>query len=259
LARTRTASPTLTLVGNEVRGALDRQIRVPDFDQERLSSSRIVCIGAGGLVGHIAPTLVRKGIGALAIFDDDEVEASNLNRQHFYASDIGENKAVALARNLQRECTFRTRIEAFQMRLEEAVERQIDLRSDVAVVGVDNNPARILASRHFGQLRVPAVFCAVSAEADHGYVFVQEVGGPCFGCLFPDAVDDERYPCPATPAIADVLQAVGALAIYAVDSCLMGRSRRWRYRRLSLPDGSWDASANVESRADCSLCAAAVR
>jgi molybdopterin-synthase adenylyltransferase len=254
LASTRTASPTLTLVGDEVPGALDRQTRVPGFDQARLSGSRIVCIGAGGLVGHIAPTLVRKGVGALAIVDEDEVEASNLNRQFFYASDIGQNKAMALARNLHRECTFRTRIEAFPMRLEEAVERDVDLRCDAAVVGVDNNPARVLASRHFRQLRVPAIFCAVSAEAEHGYVFVQEADGPCFGCLFPDAVDDERYPCPATPAVSDVLQVIGAIAVYAVDSCLMARPRRWRYRRVSLADGRWDASRDVRNRADCLLC-----
>lgn len=254
MANRRTVSPALTLIGKPVPGALDRQTRIPGFNQERLSRSRVVCIGAGGLIGHIAPTLVRKGIGALAIFDDDEVEASNLNRQRFYTSDIGQNKAMALARNLLAECTFATNIEAFPMRLEEALARGVDLRCDAAVIGVDNSPARVLASRHFRQLRVPTVFCAVSAEADHGYIFVQQADGPCFGCLFPDSANDERYPCPATPAIADVLQAVGAIAVYAVDSCLMARPRLWTYRRLNVSDGGWDASTHVEKRPYCTLC-----
>ena len=30
---------------------------------------------------------------------------------------------------------------------------------------------------------------SVPTDADHGYVFVQEASGPCFGCLFPYAVD----------------------------------------------------------------------
>lgn len=257
MASTPTASPALTLIGKPVPGALDRQLRIPGFDQERLSRSRVVCIGAGGLIGNIAPTLVRKGVGALAIFDDDEVEASNLNRQHFYVSDIGQNKALALARNLQQECILPTRIEAFPMRLEEAVARGADLRCEVAVTGVDNNPTRVLASRTFRQLRIPAIFCAVSAEADHGYVFVQQTCGPCFGCLFPDSASHEQYPCPATPAIADILQIIGGITVYAVDSCLMGRPRSWRYRRLNVADGQWDASTHVERRQDCPVCGVA--
>jgi molybdopterin/thiamine biosynthesis adenylyltransferase len=45
-----------------------------------------VCIGVGGLISHVAPTLVRKGIGALVLLDDDVVEVSNLNRQRFYST-----------------------------------------------------------------------------------------------------------------------------------------------------------------------------
>jgi molybdopterin/thiamine biosynthesis adenylyltransferase len=254
LANTPTVLPALTLVGNPIPGALDRQAKVPGFDQRRLSASHVLCIGAGGLVGHIAPTLVRKGVGALTILDDDEVEASNLNRQRFYASDIGKNKAVALVNNLHRECTFATALRAFPLRLEEATGAGVDLSCDVVVVGVDNNPARVLASRTFRELAVPAVFCAVSAQADHGYVFVQEPNGPCFACLFPDALNDERYPCPGTAAMADVLQAVGALAAYAVDTCIMRRTRRWNYRRTNLLDGTFDCSCVVAERAHCSLC-----
>jgi len=254
LESTPTGSPRLTLVGSQIPGALDRQARVPGFDQQRLSASRVVCIGAGGLIGHIAPTLVRKGVGAIVLLDDDEVEASNLNRQRFYAPDIGKNKAVALAANLRRECTYATTIEAFPLRLEEAIGSGVDLACDVAICGVDNNPARVIASRHFRGLGAPVIFSAVSAEADHGYVFVQEADGACFGCVFPDAISDEHYPCPATPAVADVLQAIGALAVYAVDSCVMGRPRAWNYRRVNLRDGAWDSSAIVSARTECQLC-----
>jgi hypothetical protein len=43
-----------------------------------------------------------------------------------------------------------------------------------------------------------------------------------------------EIPGQVTPAIADILQAVGALAVYAVDSILMQRPRAWNYRRMSL-------------------------
>jgi molybdopterin/thiamine biosynthesis adenylyltransferase len=240
-------------VGQAIPGATDRQQRLAGFDQAVYSKSGVVCIGAGGLISHIAPSLVRKGIGALTILDDDVVEPSNLNRQRFYAKDIGHTKAHALAENLVGECVHTTILTAYPLLLEEAIDTGIDLRCDVAICGVDNNPARVAASKYFRDLRIPVIFTAVSADADHGYVFVQEPAGPCFGCLFPDAVDSRTYTCPATPAIADILQAVGALTVYAVDTCLMDRPRNWNYRCMYLSDGRWDSGIVIDTRCNCQL------
>jgi hypothetical protein len=38
---------------------------------------------------------------------------------------------------------------------------------------VDNNPARVEASRYFREKSIPVIFTAVSLDGDHGYVFVQ--------------------------------------------------------------------------------------
>ena len=242
-------------IGQAIPGATDRQERLAGFDQAVYSKSRAACIGAGGLISQIAPMLVRKGIGALTIFDDDVVEASNLNRQRFYAKDLAHNKAYALVENLLGECVHSTLLTAYPLLLDEAIDSGINLSCDVAICGVDNNPARIAASRYFRSLKIPVIFTAVSADADHGYVFVQEATGPCFGCLFPDSVDSRTYACPATPAVADILQAVGALTVYAVDTCIMNRTRRWNYRRIYLADGEWDSATVIERRSDCSLVA----
>src|SRR5207248_726738 len=113
------------------------------------------------------------------------------------------------------------------------------------------------ANRFFRFAGIPVIFAAVSRDGDHGYVFVQEKHGPCIGCLFPDMADDDRYPCPGTPAIADILQAVGSIAIYAVDTLLMSRTRTWNYRRIDLSDGSQDGAAVVLARRGCRICASA--
>jgi molybdopterin/thiamine biosynthesis adenylyltransferase len=244
---------SVDLRGKAIPRAEDRQKKIPGFNQERFSQSHVLCIGAGGIVSTIAPTLVRKGIGRITLLDDDIVEESNLNRQRFYIKDIGQNKAVALAGNLVPECIVETEIEGIPFRLEEAIASDIDLSCDVAICGVDNNPARVAASRHFRGLGVPVIFTAVSIDGDHGYVFVQDKDGPCIGCLFPEMVNDDRYPCPGTPAIADILQAVGSLAVYAVDTLLMKRARSWNYRRISLADGTLDGATLVPARQDCRM------
>jgi adenylyltransferase/sulfurtransferase len=244
---------SILLKGTPVPGAEDRQRKIAGFDQEKFSRSHVLCIGAGGIISNIAPTLCRKGVGKITLLDDDLVEASNLNRQRFYPRDIGKNKAVALAGNLQPECIAATDIHGLPLRLEEAIATGFDLACDLAVCGVDNNPARTAAARYFRARKIPVVFTAVSADGDHGYVFVQQADGPCIGCLFPDMPGDDRYPCPGTPAVADILQAVGALAIYAVDTLLMARLRAWNYRSIRLSDGAVSGSAIIERREDCSL------
>jgi hypothetical protein len=97
------------------------------------------------------------------------------------------------------------------------------------------------------------IFTAVSADADSGYVFVQGASGACFGCLFPDVVESQTFACPATRAIADILQAVGALTVYALDTCLMQRPRQWNYRRICLSDGQSDGGGIIEARRACPL------
>lgn len=240
--------------GKAVPGADDRQQRIPGFDQNVFSKSRVLCIGAGGIISQIAPTLVRKGVGQITLLDDDFVERSNLNRQRFYIKDVGQNKAIALVRNLQPECIAATEIRGIPFQFEEAVARNMDLTCDIAICGVDNNPARVAASRFFRRRNLPVIFTAVSRDADHGYVFVQGKDGPCIACLFPDMVNDDRFPCPGTPAIADILQAIGSLAVYAADSLLMERPRLWNYRRISLSDADQDGGSMISRREGCELC-----
>jgi molybdopterin-synthase adenylyltransferase len=244
---------SIKATGTSIPGASDRQKQIAGFNQEKFSQSRVLCIGAGGLISNIAPALVRKGIGALTILDADDVEASNLNRQRFYPSDIGQNKAIALVRNLQRECTYATRFVGLATSIESAIVEGIGLECDVAICGVDNNPARVAAARYFRKYKIPVIFNGVSATADHGYVFTQGPTGPCIGCLFPDMVNDESYPCPGTPAISDVLQLVGAMVTYAVDSLLMSRKRDWNYRAIYLSTGQYDWSGCIQERVDCQL------
>jgi molybdopterin/thiamine biosynthesis adenylyltransferase len=246
-------STSIRLKGTPIPGAEDRQKLIPGWDQEVYSKASVVCVGAGGIISHIAPTLCRKGVGKISLLDRDIVEVSNLNRQQFYPKDLGANKAIALAENLQPECIAATEICGLALTLEDAIEHEIDLSCDVAVCGVDNNPARVAASRYFRRNGTPVIFSAVSRDGDHGYVFVQERHGPCISCLFPDMVDDDRYPCPGTPAIADILQANGAIVVYAVDSLLMNRSRAWNYRRVSLSDQRSDGASLVAIRNFCSM------
>lgn len=62
----------------------------------------ITIAGAGGIGSNVAVHLIRSGITRLTIIDFDKVEASNLNRQFYFADQIGQPKVKMLAHNLGR-------------------------------------------------------------------------------------------------------------------------------------------------------------
>ena len=63
---------------------------------KRLSAARVAVFGIGGVGGFAAEALVRSGIGALDIIDNDTVALSNINRQVIALhSTVGMNKVDA--------------------------------------------------------------------------------------------------------------------------------------------------------------------
>lgn len=78
---------------------------------------KIGIAGAGGIGSNVAFHLVRSGVLDLKIFDFDRVEPGNLNRQFYFADQIGMPKVEALKTNLLR-IDSAARIEAIVQRLE---------------------------------------------------------------------------------------------------------------------------------------------
>jgi hypothetical protein len=121
------------------------------------------------------------------------------------------------------------------------------------VCGVDNGEARVAVSEHFRSINIPGVFVAVSLEAEAGYVFIQQRGEACFGCLFPRNPYGRPAPC-RTPASKDILKVVGGVALYGIDSLLMDRNRSWNYRRIHLAGFMPDDLQMVGRHPNCPLC-----
>ncbi len=68
---------------------------------EKLAVATVGIAGCGGLGSNAAVALTRAGVGRLILVDHDRVESSNLNRQHYFQSDIGKAKVEALGRHLK--------------------------------------------------------------------------------------------------------------------------------------------------------------
>lgn len=57
------------------------QLLLGESGMEKLKNARVAVFGIGGVGGYAAEALVRSGVGAIDIFDNDTVSITNINRQ----------------------------------------------------------------------------------------------------------------------------------------------------------------------------------
>ena len=75
---------------------------ISDKERAVFEKTTVGIAGEGGLGSNCAMHLVRAGIKNIVITDYDSVSPSNLNRQFFFADQIGKQKVHALKENLLR-------------------------------------------------------------------------------------------------------------------------------------------------------------
>ena len=68
----------------------------------KLSASRVAVFGIGGVGGYVCEALVRSGVGAFDLIDDDKVCLTNLNRQIIATrKTVGKYKAEVMAERMK--------------------------------------------------------------------------------------------------------------------------------------------------------------
>ena len=141
-----------------------RHLVLKDFglkNQEKLKQASVLVIGAGGLGSPALLYLAAAGIGKIGMVDFDVVQESNLQRQVLFSTeDIGENKATAASRHLNKLNPFVTVVSiAEQLTSENAlgIIRDYDLVLD----GSDNFPTRYLVNDACVLLNKPLVYGSI--------------------------------------------------------------------------------------------------
>jgi molybdopterin/thiamine biosynthesis adenylyltransferase len=238
----------------------DRQQRVKGFRQDKLREASVWLFGVNGLGRTLAEVLVRKGYGCIGLADDDEVELTNLHRTFWRHEAVGEPKVIQAIVELSKIALTRVEILGYYGRLEDVVASP-DLIDGVSacLIGIDNDRGRAVAALELYQKRIPAIFYSLSSDTYTYEVFIQQPGGPCWACLYPERYEQgikERVPaaCPKIPSIADPCLVAVGLTSYALDSLLMDRPRYWNHRKGHLHGEIPETVRLAERFVDCPIC-----
>ena len=188
--------------------------------QKRLKSSRVLCIGAGGLGSPASLYLAAAGVGALGVVDFDVVDPSNLQRQILHGTgDVGRKK-IDSARDRLQEANPHVRVELHDARFDSSTAMSIVESYDLVIDGTDNFPTRYLSNDVCVFLKKPLVYGAISRFEGQCTVFAPHLGGPCYRCLYPEpplpgmvANCSEAGVFGVLPGIIGVLQAIEAIKL----------------------------------------------
>lgn len=164
---------------------LDRTLRIPWFDRERMGKVSVTVVGAGNTGSQLLLALYGLGLRRIVVIDRDVVELSNVQRQVVYSeNDVGRPKVEVAVDFL------RSRFSGLRTELSGIVH---DVRymqfpeSDYVFCCVDNDEARKAVLEHCLEEEIPLFDMGLEFhESQAGYVLAVDrelfPDGACTNC-----------------------------------------------------------------------------
>jgi molybdopterin/thiamine biosynthesis adenylyltransferase/rhodanese-related sulfurtransferase len=189
------------------RSRYSRHILIPEMGEEgqiKLLNSKALLIGAGGLGSPAAFYLAAAGVGTIGLVDDDEVDASNLQRQIIHTTDrVGMNKGDS-ARIAIEALNPDVTVNTYPFRVNKDNVLNLISDYDVIIDGTDNFPTRYLMNDASLMTRVPLVHASILRFEGHASTFLP-YDGPCYRCLFPEPPPPDMAPSCGEAGVLGVL------------------------------------------------------
>lgn len=230
-----------------------RQINMPEMGmegQERLGSSSVLVIGAGGLGSTLLYCLAGAGVGRIGFVDGDVVNLSNLNRQFLHSDrDIGRLKIISAKEKLR---AFNPTLvyKPICDTIDKGNAEKYITGYDICVLAVDAIAPRFVVNDVCCKLNKPLVIGGVDGMS--GMVNLIIPGKtPCFRCLF-----DEEAPLPEQPSsFAPIVATIAALEAQLTMLVLLDKAPLPFDKTLFFSgiDLSWH-SIYAERQAECPAC-----
>lgn len=174
--------------------------------QEKISSGKVLIVGAGGLGAPVALYLAAAGVGTIGIIDGDVVDLSNLQRQiiHF-TPDVNRPKVLSAKEKIE-QINPDVKVVTYQAFL--TAENAFDIIRDYDFIidGTDNFPVKFLINDACVLAEKP--FSHGGILRFDGQTMTYVPGHACYRCLFNSPPPPNAVP---TCSQAGVLGAIAGM------------------------------------------------
>ena len=235
-----------------------RQIMLPQVDiegQQKLLSAKVLIVGAGGLGSPASIYLAAAGVGQITIYDDDEVDLSNLQRQiAHHTNDIGTDKVISTQQTLKK-INPEIKVVAVKQRLEgESLKTEVK-KADLVLDCCDNFTTRFAINAACVYHKTPLVSGAAIRFEGQIAVFTSGTNNsPCYNCLYADT-GEEMQNCATNGVIAPITGIVGSIQAMEAMKLIMniGESLSGRLLLLDGLSMQWN-EMKLKKNVNCPTC-----
>ena len=181
--------------------------------QKKIINSKVLIIGMGGLGCPVAEFLTRSGIGTLGIIDHDLVCLSNIHRQSLYdTKDLNKSK-VKIAQKKLKNINSKTKVNAFNFKLNKKNSEEIIKNYDYIVDGTDNFQSKFLINDTSLKYKKFLITGAISKFDGHIFTFnFNNKKEPCLRCFYQEkTISDDILNCEYEGILGTIAGIVGAM------------------------------------------------
>lgn len=205
-----TLTATKDLTGRYSRHKLLRELG--DAGQKKISQTRFLIVGAGGVGCPAALCLAEAGVGGITIVDADNADVTNLPRQILHTpARVGMNKAVS-AKIALNELNPEVEVTAVDRWADDDLLAELMTSIDVVLDCSDNFKTRHAVNRAAHAARKPLITASsVRFSLQIAFFDFSSRATPCYQCTFPE--DEETdIKASATGVFAPVTGISGMIA-----------------------------------------------
>jgi adenylyltransferase/sulfurtransferase len=210
---------------------------LPQIDiagQQKLLNAKLLIIGAGGLGCPAAMYLAAAGVGQISVYDDDQVDLSNLQRQiAHHTPDIGLDKVISTLNTLKK-INPDVKVLAHKMKLEgERLLAEVT-KADVVLDCSDNFTTRFAVNQACVYSKTPLVSGAAIRFEGQISVFTPGINNsPCYNCLY-QSEGEELQNCAHNGVVAPITGIVGSVQALEAMKLIIGMGESLTGRLLLL-------------------------
>ena len=139
--------------------------------QKKISFSKILIVGVGGLGCPAAENLVRAGVENIGLIDNDVVNLSNIHRQSLFNSNDLKKSKVSVAAKRLKQINPKTKIKTFKSRLNKNNIQNIIQNYELIIDGSDNFQTKFLVNDYCIKLKRKLITGAISKFDGHVFTF----------------------------------------------------------------------------------------
>ena len=181
--------------------------------QKKISNSKVLIVGIGGLGCPVAEFLTRSGIGVIGIVDHDLVSLSNIHRQSLYDEKDLDKSKVKVAQKKLKKINSKTKVKTYNFKLDKKNFIKIIKNYDYIVDGTDNFETKFLINDICIKYKKILVTGAISKFDGHIFSFnFKNKKNPCLRCFYQEeTIADDVLNCEYEGILGTVAGIIGTM------------------------------------------------